>query len=100
MSPSRNCPNSAWDGMPKISNIVRGRGGLSPQAGRGRSFASVAGDERAVVVLQRTERLVGRDGRAQLEEVARILGFFGRLDLEQIGRVGHPAVDADRAVAE
>src|SRR5262249_14341394 len=56
--------------------------------------------QRAVAVLERTEGLVGRNGGAQLVEVARIFRLRRLLHLEQVGRVQLAAVGADRARAE
>src|SRR5579871_3818738 len=46
--------------------------------------------EIAFAALERTEGLVGRDGRDELHEVPRPLGFGRRFDLNQIEFVLHP----------
>src|SRR5207253_9846785 len=60
---------------------------LSPQAGRGKSKQASPIHQRTTTVLQRAERFLRRNGRAQVIEVARILGLLRLLHLEQIGRM-------------
>src|SRR5689334_11300577 len=104
--------------MPKISNIVAGprpssSGGLAPKARNPPIFCVAAppvgygaprlthpttrwrgsaAHQRAASVLERTERLVRRNGGAQVIEVARMLRLGGLFHLEQIGRVNDAAV--------
>src|ERR1700727_1844375 len=70
--PSSNCPNSACDGMPKISNI---KTPLLPLPGGERECAcespahkdaSVAADQRTIAVFERTECFLRRNCAAQL----------------------------------
>jgi hypothetical protein len=56
--------------------------------------------QRAVTLVERTERLVGRDRRTQLVVIVRALGLARRLDLEEVGRMQGATVDARRALAE
>src|SRR5919112_1301846 len=56
--------------------------------------------ERAASLVERAERLLGRDGGPQLVIVPRTLGLLRLLHLEQIHRVNVPAVAADLALAE
>src|ERR1700731_107704 len=86
---TRACPSSA------LLMRKSGRPDL-----RGERPKALHRDQRAMAVLERPERLVGRNGGQQLVEVARILRFRRRLHLEQIGRVDLAAVGADRALAE
>src|ERR1051325_7231667 len=67
---------------------------------QGRVKLASAAHQRAVAVLERTERFIRRNGRAQVIEVARILRLGWLLHLEQIGRVDLAAVGADGALAE
>src|SRR5499427_2728288 len=56
--------------------------------------------ERAAAFRQRPERLIGRDGGADLEVVPPALRFRRLLHLDQIHRVDLAAVGAHRALAE
>src|SRR5437016_1195548 len=75
----------------------------SPIAARpaaSRSWTDASLDQRTLTVLQRPERLVGGNRRADLVVVPRRLRFRGLLDLDQIRGVNLAAVDANRALAE
>src|SRR4029453_6249301 len=85
MSPMRSWPKRAWGGMPRIG-IIASPGPRRP----------LLLHEGAVALVQRPERLLGGDGRAQLVVVPRALGLRRLLDLEEIGGVdlspGYPDV--------
>src|SRR5580692_10919208 len=52
------------------------------------SLRSVAaGHQRTVIILHRTESLIGRDGGTQLVVIARIFGFRRRLHVEHVSRM-------------
>jgi hypothetical protein len=57
-------------------------------------------DHRALAILHRSERLVGRDGGKQLIIIAWILRFFGLLHLEEISGMYLATVGANVAFAE
>src|SRR5215813_7496429 len=73
------------------SSMVRVRWGISKTS---------PAHQRAVAVLERTKGFVGRNGGAQLVEVAGVFRLLRLLHLEQIGGVQLAAVGADRAPAE
>src|SRR5262249_42521884 len=99
MSPSRSCPNSAVDGMPKISNIAPPASRPSPIFGEGRRAASAL-DQRAAAFLERAEGFRGGDGGAGLVEVAGVFRLGGLLHFEQIRVVNLAAVGAHDALAK
>src|SRR5664279_3331523 len=124
MRPISSWPNRAWVGTPKISVTGRARGcggferrlrAAQPAGYPSRRWATWAWPQqravtdilflplfhqRAVAILQRPERLVGRDRRADLVVVPRALRFRRLLDFDQVRRMDLAAVDADRALAE
>src|SRR5882724_10466085 len=57
-------------------------------------------DELAATLIERTERLLGRDRRADLVVVPGILRLRRLLDLDEVRRVNLAAVDANRPLAE
>src|SRR4030095_5472144 len=89
MSPMRSWPNRAWGGMPRIG-IIAARGPPRP----------LLLHEGAVALVQRPERLLGRNGGADLVVVPRPLGLRRLLHLEEIGGVHLAAVGPDGALAE
>src|SRR5438132_6930792 len=56
--------------------------------------------QRALALVERPERLLGRDGGAHLVVIPRALGLRGLLHLEEIHRMDLAAVGADGALAE
>src|SRR5262245_41323481 len=63
--------------------------GMTPSARAGRterdvSTTSIVGERRTSTLVERTESLVTRDGRYQLDETPFALRFFWRFDLHQI----------------
>ncbi len=90
---SPTCPQASP--VPSVSRIRRPRPATS--AGSGETSAL---HQRAAAFVERAERFGGRDGGAQLVEIAEVLRFLGLLDLEQEGVVDLAAVGADRAFAE
>jgi hypothetical protein len=57
-------------------------------------------DHRALAILHRSERLVGRDGGKQFIIITWILRFFGLLHLEEIGGMYLATVGTNVAFAE
>src|SRR5580698_395468 len=99
MSPSKSCPNSAWDGTQKIWNIKLYRQKTSPRGCGERPQGSV-GNKWTAAVFERTECFLRWNGAAQFVDVTRIFRFLGSFHLEQISRVNLAAVSADIALAE
>jgi hypothetical protein len=67
---------------------------------RRHSRSSSTIDHRALVILHRPKRLVGRNAVTQLIIVAWVLGFFGLLHLKQIGGMHLATVGTHIAFAE
>src|SRR6187551_3373163 len=61
---------------------------------------TLAAHQRATALLDRTKRLVRRNGGADLVEVTGIFGFRRLLHLEQIGRMHLASIGADGALAK
>src|SRR3546814_10310942 len=98
--PSRSWPNSAWGGIPRRSNMGgsrrRGRAGRPARPRRLRLLLH----ERAAALIERTEGLLGGDGRQRGKIIPFVLRFVRRVHLHQEHVVHVPAVFADRAFAE
>src|SRR5688572_22214603 len=97
MSPMRSWPNSAWGVMPRSSNMAESGWGGAPCPSPKRLALL---HERAIALVDGTEGLRGRDGRAELIVVPRLLGLLGLLHLEEVHVVHLAAVGADGALAE
>src|SRR6187200_2278828 len=89
MRPMRSWPKRACGGMPR-SGIIAAAGPRRP----------LLLHERTVALVQRSEGLLRRNGRAQLVVVPRRLGLRGFLHLEEVGGVDLAAVGPDGPFAE
>src|SRR5690348_11699463 len=98
MSPINSWPNSAAVGMPKISGMFYFIEKRGPRF-RGGNVSALF-HQRAAALFLRPERLVGRDGGAQLVVVVRVLRLRRLLHLEEVRGVDLAAVLADLALAE
>src|SRR5437868_2842547 len=102
MSPIRSWPKSAWVGMPKI--VIGQRCeipfAIAARPAAGRSWADSSLDERTLSVLQRPERLLGRNRRTDLVIVPGRLGVRGLLHLHQVRRMDLAPVHPDATLAE
>src|SRR3546814_13220771 len=91
--PSRSWPNSAWGGIPRRSNMGgsrrRGRAGRPARPRRLRLLLH----ERAAALIERTEGLLGGDGRQR----GKIIPFVLRFVRSAERRVGQECVSTCRA---
>src|SRR5689334_22389623 len=108
MSPIRSCPKSACVGTPKIvvmePIVVPAKAGThhretGPPLSRGRRLPA-SFDQRAAALLLGSERLVGRDGRADLVVVPRVLRLARLFHFHEVSVVDLAPVLAHAPFAE